>query len=143
MKIKVILNDKLAKAPTKAHETDAGYDVYSIENVVIEAGESAVVNTGIILDTPKGMWVKIEDRSSMAIRGLKTAGGVIDSGYLGDIKIILWNLSKLPQTINKGDKIAQFIPHATYNNGIDVADGSNVFVLNTNRGTNGFGSSGK
>lgn len=151
--------DERATAPTRNLETDAGMDLYALEDIVVpslftkvvsyildylsgfkvNADASATkVKTGIALEIPYGMYGKIEDRSSMGSKLLKTLGGVIDSEYRGDVTICLANLSFLDYHIKAGDKIAQIVftehkPLIPYE----------VKILSqSNRGEKGFGSSG-
>ena len=80
----------------------------------------------------------VADRSSMAKRGLKTAGGVIDCGYTGEVQVILWNLSQEPQRIRAGEKIAQLLLMPV---GLPIP--MEVTSLDeTQRGAGGFGSTG-
>lgn len=137
-----LLNDK-AKLPTKAYDTDAGYDLYSVdEQVVLKPGQVSNVNTGIALAIPEGYVGLIWDRSSLGTKGIKVFGGVIDAGYRGEIKLKLGNLSTLERdwvVINKGDKVAQILIQKVEN--LPILE---VEVLPVSqRGTAGFGSSGK
>jgi dUTP pyrophosphatase len=77
--IQVLLRDERAIAPSRNKSTDAGLDLYSIEDKFIELGTTAVIRTGISVNVPEGMVGKIEDRSSLAAKGLRTGAGVIDT----------------------------------------------------------------
>lgn len=128
-----------ATLPTRAHPDDAGLDLYSLEDTLIAPQKGVTTRTGIALALPQGFVGLVADRSSMAKRGLKTAGGIIDAGYRGEIHIVLWNISSEAVTIKKGERIAQLliIPIAT-------PAVQEVTALDpTQRGTKGFGSSGK
>lgn len=128
-----------ATLPTRAHHDDAGLDLYSLEDILIEPGHGKVSRTGIALGLPKGFVALVADRSSMAKRGLKTAGGVIDAGYRGEIHIVMWNIGSEPTHIKRGERIAQLLifPVATPAvNEVSTLD-------DTARGAKGFGSSGK
>lgn len=83
-----------ARLPLRAHPGDAGLDLYALENTVIEPQASAMLRTGVAMAIPDGHVGMISDRSSMAKRGLKIAGGIIDSGYRGEVHIVLWNLGQ-------------------------------------------------
>src|SRR6476620_8055207 len=96
-----------ALLPTRAHPDDAGLDLYSREDVVLQAGEGKVAKTGIAIALPIGYVGLVADRSSLAKKGIKTAGGVIDAGYRGEIHIVLWNISKSTILLKKGERIAQ------------------------------------
>jgi dUTP pyrophosphatase len=129
-----------AKLPSKNNESDTGYDVYSIEDVVVPARSSAVVNVGLkFADIPEGYWIKVESRSGLGFKhGITAHPGIIDNGYRGDAGIKLYNLTDLPYQIKAGDRIAQFVVYMNIN--MDVAWGT---VTESSRGEKGFGSSDK
>jgi deoxyuridine 5'-triphosphate nucleotidohydrolase len=129
-----------AKLPTKNHESDTGYDVYSVEDKVIPARQSAVVGVGLkFADIPEGYWIKVESRSGLGFKhGITAHPGIIDNGYRGDAGIKLYNLTDTDYTIKAGDRIAQFVVYM--NIGMQVEWGT---VQETARGEKGFGSSGK
>ena len=81
----------------------------------------------------------IKDRSSIAVRGLFTHAGVIDAGYIGEIKILFHNVNQTSVKIDKGDKIAQLVPKKVISFEIEEIDK----LHQTQRGDNGFGSTGK
>ena len=133
-----------AVLPTYGSASAAGADLYACLEapVTIEPGEIYWVPTGIALEVPVGCAGLIYARSSMGTkRGLAPANkvGVVDSDYRGEIKVVLLNHSKLPQTLEPGERIAQFVitPVLTpsYEEVEDLTD--------TDRGTGGFGSTGK
>ncbi len=133
-----------AKLPTYGSLEAAGADLYAClqEAVTIQPGESYFIPTGIALEVPKGCAGLVYARSSMgAKRGLAPANkvGVIDSDYRGEIRVVLHNHSKLPQTVEPGERVAQFLitPVLTpaYQEVQELSD--------TGRGAGGFGSTGK
>jgi deoxyuridine 5'-triphosphate nucleotidohydrolase len=130
----------LAKLPTKNHESDTGYDVYSVENVIVPARGSAVVGVGLkFADIPEGYWVKVESRSGLGFKhGITAHPGIIDNGYRGDAGIKLYNLTDADYQIKTGDRIAQFVVYMNLNMKIDWGT-----VQDSARGEKGFGSSGK
>lgn len=130
----------LAKLPTKNHESDTGYDVYSVEDRTIPARGSAVVGVGLkFADIPEGYWVKVESRSGLGFKhGVTAHPGIIDNGYRGDAGIKLYNLTDTDYQVKAGDRIAQFIVYM--NLGMHVEWGT---VQESARGEKGFGSSGK
>lgn len=138
-KIEIVRVAPDAVLPTRAHPDDAGLDLYNLDDVLLEPGEGKVVKTGIALALPAGHVGLVADRSSLGKRGIKTAGGVIDAGYRGEIHIVLWNISPASVQLKRGERIAQLLilPVAT----------PAVFEVSeldeTSRGTKGFGSSGK
>ncbi len=128
-----------ATLPTRAHHDDAGLDLYSLEDFVIAPGQGHVTRTGIAIALPPKHVGMVADRSSMAKKGIKTAGGVIDAGYRGEIHIVLRNLTHEPIAVSKGERIAQLLimpiitPMPVEVESLDA----------TTRGTKGFGSSGR
>jgi dUTP pyrophosphatase len=128
-----------ATLPTRAHPDDAGLDLYALEDVLLLGSEGKVARTGIALAVPQGHVGLIADRSSLAKRGVKTAGGVIDAGYRGEILVCLWNLSGAEIQLRRGERIAQLLicPVAT------PAVLETHTLNETSRGVNGFGSTGK
>lgn len=136
----VKLLTETAKLPDKANLFDAGLDLYCNEDVVVIAsGERKLISTGISMAIPKGFVGLIWPRSGHAVKsGIDTMAGVIDSGYRGEIKVLLVNHSEKVQIFRKGDKIAQIL--------IQRIDDFTPIVYNdlddTNRGDKGFGSSG-
>lgn len=128
-----------ATLPTRAHPDDAGLDLYSLEETTLEPGRGVHVKTGIAVELPPGTVGLIADRSSMARRGLKTAGGVIDAGYRGEIGVLLWNVSPDTHVVKRGDRIAQLLVV-----GVHTPAVREVVTLNrTPRGEGGFGSTGR
>lgn len=128
-----------AKLPQKAHENDAGYDLYANDYYSIAPYAHALISTGIKLAIPEGYVGLIWDKSGIAFEGIKTMGGVIDSNYRGEIKIILKNLSEEIYNIVPGQKIAQILIQAIAN----IAISEENIAGDTERQANGFGSTGK
>lgn len=136
----VKMNDD-AIIPTYGTLFSAGADLYSVEEVKIDAGETKIIHTGIILEIPEGYGGFIFARSSLASkRGLAPANkvGVIDSDYRGEIMVSLHNHSKEIQIVEKGERVAQivFMPYVMAN--FVQADD----LSKTERGEGGFGSTG-
>ena len=130
--------------PTYGSAHAAGADLYAcIETpVTIEPGEIFWVPTGIALEVPEGCAGLIYARSSMgAKRGLAPANkvGVVDSDYRGEIRVVLLNHSKLPQVVEPGERVAQFVIPPVLTPQYEQVDD----LTNTERGTGGFGSTGK
>lgn len=128
-----------ARLPTRAHHDDAGLDLYSIKDVDFRPGQGGLVPTGVAVAVPAGHVGLIADRSSLARKGLKTAGGVIDAGYRGEVGVLLWNISKENFTLRKGDRVAQLMVVS-----IAVPAVREVESLSpSKRGKGGFGSTGR
>ena len=125
--------------PTRAHPDDAGLDLYALEDALIAPQAGRLVRTGIAAELPQGHVGMIADRSSMAKKGLKTAGGIIDAGYRGEIQVVLWNLSREEALVKKGERLAQMLilPIATPAV-LEVKE-----LGQTSRGEGGFGSTGR
>lgn len=137
------LNEK-AILPTRTNPTDAGLDLYASENVFIKKGETGLIKTDISVRIPPGYVGKIEDRSSMAVKGLRTGAGIIDAGYNGEVKIVLHNISNNDNSITNGylvqvgQKIAQLLIYKVETPEVLEVDIS----WDSQRGNKGFGSSG-
>lgn len=132
------LNDD-AKLFRYAHDGDAGMDVFSLENVTIKPNERRVISTGVAMAVEPGFVALVWDKSGLAVKhGIKTMAGVIDSGYRGEVKIVLFNTSKEDHVIEMGEKIAQILIQK-----IESAVLEEVKSLDdTSRGEGGFGSTG-
>ncbi len=130
------LNEK-ARLPKYAYEDDAGMDLFSVEELILKPGDIKLCRTGIALSIPVGYVGLIWDKSGIALKGgIKTMGGVIDSGYRGEVGVILNNLSKKEYIIKEGDKVAQILFQR-----VEHFEIKEVKTLtNTKRDTGGFGS---
>lgn len=127
-----------AKLPARAHPSDAGLDLFSLDFYSLEPGEKATLRTGIRLEIPAGYAGLIWDKSSLSKQGLVTSGGVIDAGYRGEILVNVINLGKTAIQIEHGQKLAQLLLQK-----IElpkIIEGS--VDKNSERGVGGFGSSG-
>jgi dUTP pyrophosphatase len=138
--LKFQLLDNSAKLPEFAHTDDAGFDIFSNEDVKISKGKVYGVSTGISSEIPKGCFVSIRDKSGLAIKdGIHVMGGVIDAGYRGEWKVILVNLGEKDFIIEKGNKIAQGILEKLEK----VKIVKTKSLTSSKRGEKGFGSTGK
>ena len=137
--IQVVRLDPEAILPTRAHLDDAGLDIYGLEDLILLPGQGRAARTGIALALPGRHVGLITDRSSLAKKGIKIAGGVIDAGYRGEIRVILWNITTEEIRLNRGERIAQLLVLP-----IAIPRIEEVGSLDeTARGTRGFGSTGK
>ncbi len=99
-----------ARIPEQATFSDAGYDVFATESYILKPGERKLYKTNISTAIPHGYYGRIAPRSWLAYKhGIDVLAGVIDSGYRGDIGVILINFGTEDFPVNEGDKIAQFI----------------------------------
>ena len=140
MKLEIkLLNDK-AKIPNYAHKGDAGFDLFSISKVLVKKNSRAEVKTGIAMKIPKGCVGLIWDKSGLAIKfGIKTLGGVIDSGYRGEVIVGVYNTSNEDYVFEEGHKVAQMLIQKVENPQIKIVKE----LDSTSRGEGGFGSTGK
>ena len=137
--LKIQRKSPLAKLPTKAHETDAGLDLYSSDYYSIMPGERMRINNGLVIAIPEGYVGLIWDKSGLATKsGLHTIAGVIDSGYRGELAVNVINLGQDIYNIAPGQKIAQLLIQKIEN--IEIIE--TIIDDNTDRGTAGFGSTG-
>ena len=136
-KIKVML-DEGAKMPTRAHETDAGLDLYAREDAVIFRHGSYKFDTGVHVEIPKGYVGFLKSKSGLNVnQGIQSAG-VIDSGYTGSICVKLYNHGSGMVHIKAGQKISQLVLLPIITPELELVDS----LEETERGNGGFGSSG-
>ena len=129
------------KAPTKAHHDDAGWDLYALDDVVVQPGVFRDIDCGVAVRFPRGVYGQITGRSStLRKRGLLVNQGIIDTGYTGPLFAGVFNMGSTAQVIKKDERIAQMLIHSNW----EWLDTKVVDDLGTTaRGTAGFGSSGK
>lgn len=138
-----------AKIPHAVRDGDIGFDIYCSDEVVIPAGGVKKISTGIQLaDMPtadndrNSIFMKIEGRSGLASKGVFPVGGIIDPNYRGEIGVTLVNVSPENVSFNVGDRIAQLVVYKVSTAG-EVIMTESDHITETNRGSAGFGSSGK
>ena len=138
MKIKFL--SKEAKVPMRANPSDAGADLCSVEDFILNPLERKAISTGISLEIPEGHYGRIAPRSGLAYKnGIDVLAGVVDSSYRGEIKVILFNTDKENYfKINIGDRIAQLIIEKHFNFEFEIVEDLSY----TQRGEGGFGSTG-
>lgn len=154
--MKVFL-DKGAIMPTKAHDTDAGWDLYTREDVKINGSISqsyfpsidapviighTVINTGVHVSIPKGYVGMIKSKSGLNVKNGLIAEGVIDSGYTGPIMVKMYNLTGNDYTFNAGDKITQLVILPINTDTMEEVKSVEELGI-TERGDGRFGSTGK
>ena len=163
--IKVKLLHPDARLPTVNYSgSDLGFDLFAIEDSILEPGVPHKVRTGLAVEGPEGFGFVLGDRSSMAAKGITYAGGRIDAGYRGEILVCLVNVNQPVYTlrserdaeghivdvtlersdvsvaIHKGDKIAQMSPFQAMTH-LEVVQVE--MLAESQRATRGFGSSGR
>lgn len=141
MKVLVEKIHEKAVVPFKAHEGDAGMDLFSIEKIVLKPMERKLIHTGIKIQLPKNTEAQIRPRSGLALKhGITVLNtpGTIDEGYRGEIGIILINFGSEDFIVEQGMKIAQMVIKPTLSLYIEEV----VELTETTRGQGGFGSTG-
>ena len=131
-----------AQLPTRAHEGDAGFDLRAVEPATIGSGERATIGTGLAVEVPSGHAGLVLPRSGLAQKhgiALVNSPGLIDSGYRGEIRVLLLNTDREREFgLEPGDRIAQLllVPFA------QAEPIEAVELASSERGAGGFGSSG-
>jgi len=143
MQIRIQRTHPNAILPAYAHGPveDAGMDLHTVEDVLLEPGVPRLVATGLTIEVPPGFEAQVRPRSGLALKHAITipnAPGTIDPGYRGEVRVILLNLGREPYTVHAGDRIAQRIL-ARYE-AVEWLEGD---LANSSRGAGGFGSSGR
>ncbi len=139
MKLKVKRINRYAKLPSRGHRGDAGLDLFSCQECRLEPFESKPVSTGVKVSIPEGYAGLIWDKSGISLQSIHRLAGVIDSGYRGEIKVVLINLGKDTFKIEKGMKIAQMLIQPVVDTDVMEVDS----LDESSRGQRGFGSTGK
>ena len=142
MKLKVRRLNPAARLPLKAHDGDAGFDLFSVASLSIDAGAVALVPTGIVIELPPGTEAQVRPRSGLALKHGVTvlnAPGTIDEGYRGEVGVILINHGRKPFKVEPGMKVAQMVVQRVL---ADVVLEEAEALSETTRGTGGFGSTG-
>lgn len=136
--MKVVL-DKGAYMPERAHKTDAGLDLKTPVPFTLAFGDSIVIDTGVRVELPPGTVGMLKSKSGLNIKHGITSEGVIDEGYTGSIRAKLYHNGFEPVTFEAGDKITQLVILPVIKPDIEIVDS----LEETERGANGFGSTGK
>lgn len=139
--------DRDLPLPSRAHDGDAGVDLFSAQDVELAPGARALVPTGVAVAIPHGMVGLIHPRSGLAARvglSIVNSPGTIDAGYRGEIKVSLINLDPaVPITIARGDRIAQLVvQRVELPELVEVTSFDDAGLADTTRGDGGHGSSG-
>lgn len=138
--IKIFLEEG-AKMPTRAHDPDAGMDLYSMESIFIPARGSYTFDTGVHMEIPVGYAGFIKSKSGLNVNHNIITDGTIDSGYTGSIRVKLYNLGDTDQFIKHHQKIAQIVIQH-----VELVETRCVPSLDefesSERGEGGFGSTG-
>lgn len=143
VKVKIKMSEDAADLlPAKAHPGDAAWDLRSRTAIELPVGRSTLVPTGVYIELPENCEAQIRPRSGLALKHdlmLTNSPGTVDSNYRGEIGVIMYNAGKKPYKIERGDRIAQMVitllPEVTFESCDELSD--------SERGSGGFGSSGK
>ena len=130
-----------AVLPSYAHPSDAGMDLRSVDDLTLAPGQRALVHTGLVMLLPPLYEAQVRPRSGLALKNGVTVLNTpctIDSGYRGEVGVILINLGQAAFDVRKGDKIAQMVIAPVTQPNIEETD----VVDETDRGSGGFGSTG-
>lgn len=134
-----IMLDEGAKMPTRAHLWDAGLDLYSMEDGYIRANQSRTFSTGAHIAIPEGCVGLVKSKSGLMCNHGIITDGTIDAHYTGPIKVCLFNHGGSKYEVKKGDKIAQLVIVPCLLPELELVDS----LEETDRGDNGFGSTGR
>lgn len=137
--MRVYRSSNYATVPTKANHTDAGFDLYSAESLSVDPHTRKLVSTDIVVEIDTGYYGRIAPRSGLSCKGIDVAAGVVDSGYRGNLKVLIVNNSDTVFTINVKDRIAQLVIEKIYCG--ELVESMTVLAV-SDRGENGFGSTG-
>ncbi|MCX6562349.1 MAG: dUTP diphosphatase [Candidatus Aminicenantes bacterium] len=138
MELKIKRIHPEAKLPSYGHPGDAGLDLFSCVDCVLDEGEVRAVQTGIKVAIPAGHVGLIWDKSGISLRGVHKLAGVVDAGYRGEVQVVMVNLGCEPFEIKKGMKIAQMLVQPVHE--VKVVEAGDLD--DTTRGEGGFGSTG-
>lgn len=141
--MKTIRFIKLKPTLTPKYQTKyaSGLDLHSVQTITIKAGMFKIVGTGLAIEMPKGLEAQVRPRSGLAAKfgiGVLNSPGTIDADYRGEIKVILFNFSKKPFKIKKGDRIAQLV----FSKITKVTLKEQKQLSKSQRGLGGFGHTG-
>lgn len=139
MTVRIQKLDQEARVPEYAHQGDAGMDMFSLTEVTLAPGARTVVPTGVAMQVPEGFVALVWDKSGRAVKdGVTTLAGVIDSGYRGEVGIVLLNTSDQELVIEKHQKVAQILIQPVHSAQLEVVES----LEDSDRGEGGFGSTG-
>lgn len=137
--LNVKLLSSTAKVPERKTDGSAGYDLFSSCDVVVPKRGYSLVNTDVAIEIPLNHYGRVAPRSGLAVKnGIHVGAGVIDSDYRGSVGVLLFNHSENDFRVNIGDRIAQLIIEKIETPEIIVKE----YLPETNRGENGYGSTG-
>lgn len=131
--------DPGAFMPTRAHDNDAGLDLYACVAQVVPARGSAIFETGVHVELPPGTVGMVKSKSGLNVKHNITSEGVIDEGYTGEIVVKLYNHGPEDYPVERGDKISQLVILPILRPELEIVEE----LEETERGDGGFGSTGR
>lgn len=138
MKMKIML-DELGTMPTRAHEHDAGLDLYAAETAYIAPHSWVAISTGVHAEIPRGFVGLLTSKSGLMAKHGLTCRGTIDAGYTGTIKAVIFNHSERVYKVTQGDKVTQMVIMPIITPELELVEE----LEQTDRGAGGFGSTGR
>lgn len=129
-----------AKTPERKTAGSAGYDLTTVEDVVLPAHQSALISTGVKIELPKQTYGQIAPRSGLSVKGIDVGAGIIDEDYRGEIKVLLRNHSDNDIELPCESRIAQLLVLPVCYPDLNIVDPEALEI--TERGAGGFGSTG-
>ena len=139
LELKVKLLDPKAKVPSRALPGDLGFDLFALETVAVQPGQTIAAKTGVAFEFPDGWGAFVKARSSQGKVGVAIYGGVVDSGYRGEVAVMLNNSSDDIVIYSAGDKIGQLVLIPVFPGTITQVEE----LATSDRGERGFGSTGR
>ena len=139
LKVKKLHPDAII--PTRGSAKASGLDLYALEATEIQAGDRQLVKTGVAFGIPEGYEIQVRPRSGLSLKtGLivKNSPGTVDQDYIGECSVIMANIGERTEKIKAGDRIAQAVLVPVAIPELEIVEE----LSNTERGSNGFGSSG-
>lgn len=136
-----VMLDPGAKAPERAHEADAGLDLFMPKNMTayVKPGGNLTIDTGVHVEIPEGYVGLLKSKSGLNVKRNLTGEGVIDAGYTGSIVVKLYNHGAVPYIFQPGEKIIQLLIMPCETPAVNIVDS----FKETERGAAGFGSTGR
>ena len=129
---------KTAKAPSRAHSTDAGLDLYAMHGGNVRAYQAATFHTGTHVQLPKGTAGILMPKSGMMVHNDLLTFGIVDEGYEGEVRVHIFNCGMTDYAVHAGDKVSQMLIVPVLYEPVEIVDE----IIGGDRGMNGFGSSG-
>ena len=135
-----VMIDDGAFAPTRAHSTDAGLDLRTPVDITVPPHGSCIIDTGVHIELPQRTVGMLKSKSGLNVKSDIISEGVIDEGYTGSIVVKLRNTGSSPVYFSRGDKVTQLVVMPVFYVPVELVPSLD---METDRGANGFGSTGR